>query len=491
MDLNVSLIDSLKETSTPRIVHQALSGEKFTFRNYLSVLSVYQILKPYRIILYVPDKFNPKLFEYNKWFQRAANMIPFLEVVHLEEIDIFTSVNEMRFVSSVLDQVGGVYINLNTVMKYDPWLHGNDGFQIGIAGKSLIGFVAVTKQFPLSEFVRNMTLFEDLKKQNFTTECVFQGYFTGSERCCVIQQEIYPVNIMRRISPFASFARFLFYGTKEILQPQKSFPPIPKLVHYIWFGDRNMTYSMYVSFQSTLRFVKPLKVIIYVDSYNLGSYFDAMKNSSLVRVVNYGRPRTVFQRQINNPAHMHVSEFVRTDVLLRLGGIYMDWDVYWLKPVDDLLALGYETIAALDHFKGMGREDFPDTINMGVVLARPDSRFVALWQDSFHKYTGKHATFHAVEMVYKIYEDHPDLLYIEKRLQVMCFGLKCHPLWLANYQEERFHNEFDFTRDAYAVHFTHPIPKAFESEKDMKQSKGFFADMARYVNGAYQRLYVI
>ena len=486
LDLNSPLdaLDSLKETATPRVVHQALSGETFTFRNYLSILSVNKILRPYRILLYVPDKFNPKPFEYNKWFQKAANAFPFLEVVHLETVDIFTSVNEMRFITSVLDGVGGVYVNLNTVMNYDPWQRGNDGLQVGIAGKSMIGFVASTKQFPLAEFVRNITVLEDLKKQDFTSECVFPGYFKGRERCCVIQQELFPIDIMLHISQFAAFARFLFYGTSKIIQPQKSFPPIPKIVHYIWFGDKNMTYSMYLSFRSTLRFVKPLKVIIYVETNNLGSYFEEMKKSDLVRVVNYGRPKTVFQRPINNPVHFHVSDFVRTDVLLRLGGIYMDWDVYWLKPVDELLAQGYETIAALDHFKGMGRGAYPDTINMGVVLARPDSRFISLWQDSFHRYTGKHGTYHAVEMVYKIYEEHPDLLHIEKRLQVMCFGLKCHPLWLANYQDEPVHNDFDFTREAYAVHFTHPVPKEFESEKEMKQSKGFFADMARYVYAA-------
>ena len=147
-----------------------------------------------------------------------------------------------------------------------------------------------------------------------------------------------------------------------------------------------MTYDMYLSFQSTLRFVKPTQIIIYVDSYDLGSYFEAMKNCSLVTVVYYGTPMTVFQKPFKGLSH--ISDYVRTDALLRLGGIYLDWDAFWLKPVDDLLTLGYETIAAFDHFFGMGtRKDFPDTINMGVVIARPGSRLIAFWQESFHKYT--------------------------------------------------------------------------------------------------------
>ena len=288
---------------------------------------------------------------------------------------------------------------------------------------------------------------------------------------------------MHSRSRFAAFARFLFYGTSQIPEPQRSFPPIPKVVHYVWFGTTNMTYTMYLSFQSTLRFVKPIRIIIYVETFDLGPYFDVMKNSSVVSVVNYGRPRSVFQIPINKLSH--ISDYVRADVLLRLGGIYLDWDVFWLKPVDDLLTLGYETIAALDPvIEILDRQDFPDLINMGVLLARPGSRFIGLWMESFHKYIGEHTTFHAVEMVYKLYEDHPDLLYLEETLQVLCFPFKkCHPLWLPDYQEQRAHNEFDFTKDAYTVHITSQMPEAFRSEEGMRKSKGFFADMARHVHG--------
>ena len=95
----------------------------------------------------------------------------------------------------------------------------------------------------------------------------------------------------------------------------------------------------------------------------------------------------------------------------------------------------------------------------------------------------KDSTFHAVEMVYKLYEQHPDLLYIERQLQVMCFNLRCHPLWLPNYRNEKIHNEFDFTKDAYAVHFTQPLPKSFKSKDEMSKGKHFFANMARHVYG--------
>ena len=423
------------------------------------------------------------------WFEKAADTIPHLEVkAYHREFNISKGVgeryvDELGFLSTVLHETGGIYVNLNTIMLSDN--SDNRQIDIGIVDvdeMQVYGFVAVKRQFNLANLTQRIEQIGDRMRANLTTTCFPSYSFKGHEKCCYIPNEIHPADIMREQTPFASEARFLFYGTSRVIEPEPSFPPIPKIVHYAWFGGGEMTYEMYLSFQSTLRFVKPTQIIMYVDSYDLGIYFEKMRNISIVKVVYYGKPSTVFQKPFKNLAH--VSDFVRTEALLRYGGIYLDWDVFWLKPVDDLLTLGYETIAAFGHLARVPyRKDFPDVFNMGVVFARPGSRFIALWQDSFRKYTGEHPTFHAVEMVYKLYEERPDLLYIEKRLQVICFQLKCHPLWLPNYQDKTIHNEFNFTKDAYAVHFTVPLPKEFKSKEAMEEGVGFYANMARYVNG--------
>lgn len=473
-----------EESDIPRIVYQLLTTKTLTFRNYLSILSVHQLLRPYRIILYVHSSFTSKQYGYNRWFQKATSEIPRLEVIYSVKFDgLGKKINvteELRFAASVLDQEGGVYVNLNTVINWNPWMNGKDTFQIRTNGNSSLGFISVPKTYDIVEYAHTFKMPE---KEIIKQRCASSDSFTVSEPCCAMEHNIFPVDIMRLNSSFGSFARALYYGSQDIPEPKRVFPPIPKIVHYVWFGHRNVSFDMYVSFKSTIKFVMPLKIIIYVERYNLGHYFDAMRNHSLVRVVYYGAPNSAFQNRFRNPTH--ASDFLRTDVLLRFGGIYMDWDVFWLKPIDDLIELGYETIATFEHYNGMTpREEFPDTINTGVVLARPGSKFISLWQESFREYTGEHATFHVIEMVYKIYEEHPDLLYIEKKLQVMCFKLRCHPLWLPNYKDTSVHNEFDFKSTAYAVHFTEPVPIALMSEDDMRRSKGYFADMARHAYGA-------
>jgi drug/metabolite transporter superfamily protein YnfA len=44
----------------------------------------------------------------------------------------------------------------------------------------------------------------------------------------------------------------------------------------------------------------------------------------------------------------HRSDIIRADILLKYGGIYSDWDVIWLKPIDELISKGYDTILNFD-----------------------------------------------------------------------------------------------------------------------------------------------
>ena len=478
------------DSKVPRIVHQIVWRNTFTFRNYLSIMSVYKNLNPYKIILYVSEKkFKIQEYEYNSWFRKASQQIPSIELSFLAPLDKSKRryfFDEIGLISSVLSNFGGLYVNINTIMTGEIWQkNSGESFLAGLTRTNrtyFIGFIMAAQTKNLKHFLREITTPSYFMTHGYETECAFSATFSEAEDCCIMLADFFPVDIISENSFFGSVVRGLFYGTPTIPEPKRVFPPIPKIVHYIWIGTQPITYVMFLSFKSTLRFVKPLKIFIYVDTFELGKYFEEMRSFKCVQIVFYGTPFWVFQRRILNPSH--ASDVVRADVLLRYGGIYIDWDVFWLKPVDDLLSIGYETIASLDFYVDMHpRPEFPDTINMGVLFARPGSRFIALWQDTFKQYVGNHPTFHAVEIVYKVYEEHPDLLYLEKRLQVICFHLLCHPLWLSNYKDTNIHNTFDFTKDAYSVHFTYPTPKEFESEHEMNSSKGFFADMARHVYG--------
>ena len=458
----------------PRIVHQILWKDSMTFKNYLSVLSVWKILNPYQIILHIPESFKTKDYVYNDWLQKATSRISSLQVV---KHDFLGSVKtESEGALSVLKETGGMYVNLNTIINSDLWLGLNGTFNVGLRVDSSLGYIAFATNSKVSS---NMTTYRDMKS---TVKCVSFISFIPTSICCIVDVEIFPYYIMQDNSPFGYLSRTLFYGKPEIVNVSSSFPPIPKIVHYVWFGEKDIDYSMFLSFLSTQRFVKPKNVYIYIDHYISRPYIDKMAAYKNVQIVYYGTLKTIYQNPIVK--YLHTSDIVRADILLRYGGVYIDWDVYWLKPADDLFTLGYETIASLDFFKDMfPRQDYPHTVNMGVLFARPGSRFLRIWQESFKQYMGKHHTYHAVELVYKLYEEHPDLLVIHRRLQVMCHYLRCHPLWIKNYKADHTHTDFDIANDAYTVHFTHPTPSVFSSEKKIRETKGFVGDIGRHILG--------
>jgi len=86
-------------------------------------------------------------------------------------------------------------------------------------------------------------------------------------------------------------------------------------------------------------------------------------------------------------------------------------------------------------------------------------------------------------------ERHPDLALVEPRLQVICFEARCHPTWWPNYHNESVnhlstppgHRPLDWRTDAFAFHFTFPVPPEFESPKALLKSDGLYAEIGKMI----------
>ena len=231
---------------------------------------------------------------------------------------------------------------------------------------------------------------------------------------------------------------------------------VPRLIHYVWFGLQEMTFAMYLSFLSSVYVVKPDKILIHGDGRLRGKFWDQIKKNPLVTVVYRDPPISIFSKAVVYTSHR--SDVVRADVLDKYGGIYVDWDAYWLSSPEQYLAssalnikANYTTkldttadkqqksqilasnrleeeniqlhkrlteagaVVSRDHIP---RAPFPDTINMGIVLARPRSKFIRAWRAALVDYRSRDFLYNAVELPYKIYEMIPHSVIIDDRLQV-------------------------------------------------------------------------
>lgn len=152
----------------------------------------------------------------------------------------------------------------------------------------------------------------------------------------------------------------------------------------------------------------------------------------------------------------------RFEILIRYGGIYVDWDVIWLKPLAPEL-LTYEAVTSRDMYIPSG---LPDNLNNGVLLAKKDAEFLHRCQESLRYYrTGCFVPqlcqtnvdwrfdavlrlYNALFATYKVYECYPWTVLIEPHLQIMCFYGTCLPMWPRNSSEP-----IDWS-DTYTQHFS-------------------------------------
>lgn len=484
-----SLLDSdeLDTYTIPNVVHYVLCGDSFQFEDYLGVLSAWKVLRPFHIVIHLLDvpKIDPA--GYNDWFYTLIRDIPNLVVKRC--VDYIYNRNqcfEKRI--KVVSENGGINVKTNVLFhsqlliqrKYKYFI----GFQETPGYPTSVALIMGSKGKDLGQAITEaLWSYENGNPPNHAFTCLaiervdFDLSPADACYCSVLVFNIYPADIFTHKSGFAKFLKILFYGRHEGLEPKRVIGRnIPNIIHYIWLGGKAITFMMYLSFYSSLKIVNPDRIFIHGDILPSGYYWNQIESEKKVTWVEYGPTHFVYGHFLRYKEH--ASDVIRTDVLLRYGGIYSDWDVLWLKPVDSLTQSGYDVILAYDH---ADRSPFPDSINTGVMLAAKGAKFLKLWQDSFHSYTGEQMTYHAVEMPYKLYEKHPHLVHIERRLQVMCFRSKCHPLWLADYKNMSCHHEFDWTTDAYAIHFTSPDPKEYSNMSVLERSRGFFADIGRYI----------
>lgn len=94
---------------------------------------------------------------------------------------------------------------------------------------------------------------------------------------------------------------------------------IPKVIHYCWFGGKEIPKENKKCIESWKKFLPDYEIKMWNENnYNIN--------------VN-----TYVKQAYEAKKYAFVSDYARFDILYKYGGIYMDTDVEVLKPIDDLL----------------------------------------------------------------------------------------------------------------------------------------------------------
>ncbi|MCJ1385246.1 hypothetical protein MMC17_008367 [Xylographa soralifera] len=180
--------------------------------------------------------------------------------------------------------------------------------------------------------------------------------------------------------------------------------PIPSVVHFIWglkYGKGSHShfgFLEYLSVKSALMVFGSAQVKIHYASLDQNSeWFLKLKDN--VTLVYHDPERGVLGKSRSWQA-AHRADLLRLQILSEEGGIYMDLDVFALRPLDTILRCQKDII--------MGHEggDRAGLAN-ALIVARKGSTFVDRWIDTYDNFSIQEWNYHSVTLPKRLALQYP------------------------------------------------------------------------------------
>ncbi|PVD34372.1 hypothetical protein C0Q70_05643 [Pomacea canaliculata] len=116
-------------------------------------------------------------------------------------------------------------------------------------------------------------------------------------------------------------------------------------------------------------------------------------------------------------------------------------------------------------------------------MAKKNAKYLLKLRGVLQKYRQNQYWFNDHFMAYKIIETAPEIIFLDRHLQVKCLNHNCHPTWHPNYKSGLTQNKpggpFSWQNDTLSVHWTDTFP---ELDLDMvKYTSGMIVEVSRHV----------
>lgn len=479
--------DLLQPLYATNMVFYVWCGRRwFEFQHYLSLMSVIRLLRPDNLIFFYDTYPVIDSWTYNTWFDELRNDYPFLRLVLLEEsqkgCDAFAKPNT-DFILRTLSGEGGMYVNEHVILSEFPVWYKNLTMVYATEQDDKLALLMTQPGFPGKRMLQDVLV--DTKYATKSFQCVpVEQYVKGLRKppCVVTNDPFFPKDIWDLDNSFGSLARRTFYGIPEIRRPEQNYDElIPNIAHIVWIGGGEMDFLFYLCVLSLIYVAEVDRVYIHGDAPPTGHYWESIKSLDKLTVIYRETPKTIYQTPVN--VLSHVTDVWRVDFMIKYGGIYVDTDTVFVRPLDrDIRA--YDAVGTYDWT--YWNHPFPDTINFGVAIGKRNAKYWHLFQESMRWFKDDDWAWNGLRQPYRIKERHPDLVLINPRLQVTCFEYKCHPTWWPNYHDENVHhlnsNSLpNWRTDVYAFHWTLPTPPELLNEENLYKSDTIFAEIGRHI----------
>ena len=453
-----------KNINVPMIVHFVWclrSG--FRFNNYLSVLSVIKHLDPDKLIFHYSALPKVDFFNYNTWFDTLSDNIAVLTLSTFAHAGVCNSTDTKRiFIGEILNDVGGIYVEETTVFTRNmEHLYDADEVivKLGVDGG---GYIAASERALTSG---NIPID---RTQIFCPS--FETVVSGSP-CFTIRKRVHPKTFWNKSDYSSKIVNQLLYKTDMKPEPKRfTNAVIPNIAHVLWIDGRNVDFMFYLSCMSLMHVAEVDSLFVHGNMEPTGKYWQQLRQNNKITFIKIVLPDQIFNNTIKRRSH--ISDVFRARTLWKYGGIYSDVDVVWTQPISKHL-FNYEAVASFDWANAY--YPFPNYINLGVSMGKQGAPFWKKMVESMKDFRDDIFGYNGLLKPYKIYEEHPELLFVYDQLQVMCFKTKCHPGW--NTTEDNI----NWQHDTFAYHWTWPTPTEFHNKSTLIKSNSVWAEIGRNV----------
>ncbi|KAL8611576.1 hypothetical protein ACOMHN_058130 [Nucella lapillus] len=484
----------LRSDLAPATLHFVWCGKRhFEFRHYMAMKRADRLVRPDKIFFHyeVLPLLDPE--GYFLWFNRTladVDNILLRPLVNYTTACSMEGAQRFLLVLDILERFGGIYVPEDALLVDFPVHLRSSSLVTGVRATSpdvfRDGLIAGRKgafKTPRTAEELLVTLSIGGREQSSIQPCGSVEHYNHDEDgdciCVKVSSNLYPRDILDEAvdSPFGTLARLSAYGSPQTkAQHSLLHNPIPRIAHYVCI-DCEVRFITFLSMRSAVNVAGLSKVYLHGVKAPHGKWWDKLKEDSRFVYVHREYPEAIYD-------HTDLTQdlalgFMRVTILLRYGGVYCNDKVLWTQRIPDE-HFGYTAVASPDwHLYG----SWPDSINHAVLMAKKNSPYLLKLRNVLHKYRQNPYWFNDHFMAYKIVETHPDLLYLDRHLQVKCLNHNCHPTWQPNYRSGLMQNRpgsaFLWQNETLSVHWTDTFP---ELDLDtVKYTSGMVVEVCRNI----------
>ncbi|KAK2154976.1 hypothetical protein LSH36_252g03041 [Paralvinella palmiformis] len=434
---NVDMISAIRGQHLVTYYWCGKSSRMFQFRHYLGMKSVIRALHPDAIFFLYEEYPGVDELQYNVWLEELKLQFPFIYFEKLKNGGACreTAGDRREVIAGILAKRGGFYVHENTMLTPIIAELQNKRNVYAVDNTSGQGFLMIEKGLAFGDKHNTTIICKDARH--------ISGYFHAY--CINTVESVRPKDIWDLETPFGELARWAAYGETSIQRPEPNYRDIaPNIAHYVWIGNGRMDFAFYLSVLS----------LIYVAKVD---------------------------KSVSGASHR--SDIWRLDLMNKYGGLYLDTDVIFVKPISNHLR-AYEAVMSLSFTTFT---PFPDRLQSGVMLGKRGGKFWNEFMKTMRTYRDDLWTWNVCFLPYKVKEIYPKSVLIYDRLQVCCPKAKCHPTWWPNYHNRSINHLNtntipDWRTEAYSYHFVGGgTPPELRNEKKARRAKTMFGEMARFV----------